>query len=406
MGDRDRITRRDVLRRGVSLGLGLPSLAALVAACSAEAPTGGAERTSASASGFPWDDQEVAGRLDFANWPYYIDAKQGERPSLEAFTKETGIEINYKPVINGNAQFFASIEPALSAGDPTGWDLMILTGGSPEVAKLIEFEWLTPLDLELLPNYTSGASDLVKAPPWDPENRYTIAYQSFLTGIGYAPEAVEALGHEPTSFQDLLSPALEGKVGMMSDIIELGCAGILAVGADPGSSTPDDWVDAAAFLQEQKDMGLVRNYYDQGYINALQNRDVWITQAWSTDVFQSQQSGYPELEFLVPDEGVILGTDNFMIPAGAEHPLDAVMLIDFFYRPDIAAGLADYLQAICPVPAAADIIAEELGHPEIAQSPLVFPGPDVAEKARTYYTFRSGEDLQQWNDTFRPIVIS
>src|SRR3712207_3449834 len=175
MNGPERLTRRDVLRRGVAAGLSLPSVAALLAACNAEAPApGGAEPT--ASSGFPWDQQELAGQLDFANWPYYIDTKKGEHPTLDAFTEETGIAVSYKPVINGNAQFFATIEPALAAGDPPGWDLMILTGGSPEVAKLIEFGWLTPLDLEQLPNFRTQASGLVKAPPWDPENHYTIAY--------------------------------------------------------------------------------------------------------------------------------------------------------------------------------------------------------------------------------------
>lgn len=397
--------RRTFLTNAAKAGIGLPAFGAILAACGADAPDA-PPAGSARDQGFQWSEQELAGQVQFANWPYYIDTRKGEHPSLALFTDDTGIEVGYKPVISGNAEFYAAIEPALKAGDSTGWDLMILTGGSPELAKLIEFGYLTPLDHELLPNYTAEAGEFVKGPSWDPENRYTIAYQSFLTGIGYGPAAVEALGREPTSFLDLFDPALEGKVGMMSDVLELGCAGILATGVNPAASTPEDWTAAAGLLQDQKDQGLVRNYYDQGYINALQNGDVWISQAWSTDVFQSQQSGYPELQFLVPEEGVILGTDNLMIPAGAEHPLDAITLMDFFYRPDVAAIVANYIQAICPVPAAQEIIRDDLDNPAVAESPLVFPGDDLDAKAKSYYTFRTSEELEQWNDAFRPLIIS
>ena len=40
------------------------------------------------------------------------------------------------------------------------------------------------------------------------------------------------------------------------------------------------------------------------------------------------------------------------IPVTAKSPVDAIKLIDFFYRTDIAASLAEYINYVCPVPAA------------------------------------------------------
>jgi len=289
--------------------------------------------------------------MSFANWPYYIDtAGENRKPSLELFTKETGIHVKYFHPIQGNDSFLESIQPYLEAGLPPFYDLIVMTNG-PQVTKLIDSEWVTPLDQSRLTNFRQYASDLVRDPNWDPGNRYTVAWQSGLTGIAYRPEAVEALGRKPSSLRDLFDPALHGRVGMMSDLNDLGSIGLLAVDVEPADSTEADWTSAADALREQRATGVVRGYFDQSYVAALKRGDIWIGQAWSGDIFQAQQSG-SDLSFVVPDEGAMLWTDNMMIPANAKHPLDAMAFIDFVYRPDIAALIADWVWYVSPVPAA------------------------------------------------------
>ena len=226
-----------------------------------------------------------------------------------------------------------------------------MTNG-PEVTKLINSGWLTPLDPTRMQNFDRYASELVRDPPWDPGNRYTVAWQSGLTGIAFRPEAVQALGRRPQSIADLFDPALEGRVGMMSDSLDLGSAGLLELGIDPETSTEADWLKAADSLREQRAAGLVRQYYAQSYIGALRSGEIWASQAWSGDVFQAQQLGSEGLRFVVPDEGAILWTDNLMITRNARHPVDAMTYIDFVYRPDVAAMIADWVWYISPVPAA------------------------------------------------------
>ena len=94
-------------------------------------------------------------------------------------------------------------------------------------------------------------------------------------------------GREITSVKDLWDPAFKGKVGMMADDTELGSVGMLALGIDPAKSTPADWKRAADLLRKQRDEGIVRQYYDQSYIKALEDGDTWISQAWSGDIFQA-----------------------------------------------------------------------------------------------------------------------
>src|SRR3546814_5030884 len=46
------------------------------------------------------------------------------------------------------------------------------------------------------------------------------------------------------------------------------------------------------------------------------------------------------------------------------HPADALAMMDFVYQPEIAAQMAEYVNYICPVPAAQEIIR---GHAEEAE---------------------------------------
>jgi spermidine/putrescine transport system substrate-binding protein len=397
-----RLTRRDMLRYA-GTGVGAAGLAAFLAACGAKTTSPGSSASAAVGSTEWWSKQQQAGVLNFANWPYYIDTSHGEHPTLETFTKRTGIEVNYRPVINDNAEFFAKIKPFLQQDKDTGWDLMVLTNGS-QLSELIANNWLIALDLSLLPNFTANASPLVKDPSYDSGNKYTVTWQSGFTGIGYAPEAVQALGRAPTSIADLWDPRLTGHVGMMSDNTELGSIGLLKLGIEPSSSTPDDWTKAAAELDKQKP--LVRGYFGQPYINQLQDRNTWISQAWSGDIFIANQSGYPELKFLVPDEGVMIWHDNMMIPVLAQHPLDAITYMNYAYDPKIAALMANYIWYVTPVPAAKSIVETLPGGKAVANSPLVFPDPAMDQQAHQYYTFKGQEDLTEWNDTFEPIIQS
>ena len=394
-----RLSRRDMLRYA-GAGAGAVGLSAFLAACGAK--TGGvAGGTSSSAASFDWAAQQLHHKLNFANWPYYIDTHKGTHPSLDLFQKQTGIQVNYRVPINDNAAFYQTLRPSLQAGKPTGWDLVVITNGA-QLSELIANNWLIPLDLAKLPNFMKYASTAVKDPTYDPKNIYTVAWQSGITGMAFSPKATAALGREPDSIADLWNPVFKGHVGMMSDNTELGSFGLLHTGVDPATSTQTQWNAAASSLMQQQP--LVRNYYDQSYINALENGDTWITQAWSGDVFIANQSGYPDLKFIVPKEGAMFWTDNMMIPVGAENPLDALTYMDFVYDPKIAAMLANYIWYITPVPASKPLVAAMPGGAAVAASPLVYPDAQMQSNFREYYVFKGQTDLNAWNNVFEPII--
>jgi spermidine/putrescine transport system substrate-binding protein len=408
-----RLSRRDVMKVA---GLGAGSSALLAA--------GGG---SAFASSLPnanvgtkkwWAKQKLHHQVNFANWPLYIDVLAGKHPSLEHFTGATGIKVNYFEVIQDNASFYGKIRPSLAAGQPTGYDIVVMTNNNPQLGYLQELGWLVPLDHTAMPNFNKYAGPLIKNPTWDHGNKYSMAWQSGWTAIGYNSQVIKNPGN---SIHMLFDKKYKGQVGMLSDPFELGTAGLLALGIDPVKSTESDWAKAAKKLKQQKSDGIVVAYYDQSYISHLKNGDINIAQAYSGDIFQANlNSKYKKLKLLLPKEGAMLWTDNMAIPLYAQNPKDAMTLMDFFYSPITQAVVEYYNDYICPVPLAKqqllhptgwDIkalkqLAPEIGLPTTvtANSPIVFPDAASVKLTRNYYQFKNQEEINAWNSLFLPIV--
>ena len=399
-----RISRRAALR-----GAGLLSASAFLAACGVE---GSGNDKAPQASGF-WDNQTKAGVLDFANWPLYMDQeKVGGKvvyPSLQDFTKETGIKVNYKEVINENDAFLGKITPSLKAGQPTGWDLMVITNGS-SLDKLLRQNFLVELDHSKLPNFQKNADPAIKNPSYDPGNKYTIAWQSGLTALAYNPKLTK---RPITSFNDLFDPAFKGKITMFGDDEDYPTLTMIGMGIDPVTSTEEDWKRAADKMKELRPQ--LREYIDNaGEADVLSSGNAWISMAYSGDIFILNNSGSPDIKFVIPKEGAALWTDNMMIPKGAKHPLDAITYMDYVYRPDVASKLTQYIAYITPVPAAKEQLqakaAKASGEDKdtldgLISSPLVFPSPADLSKAHRYRTL-TVEEEQVWDRIFQPIVQS
>jgi len=400
------LTSRRMGRRGMLKAAGATAAGLGLAACGVKGKAVTPAAPDAAAKF--WAGKVGKGHVNFANWPLYMDPK---KPELAKFTKDTGITVTYTEPINDLPTFFAKIQPQLAAHQSIGYDLMVITNGI-QFKDCVELGYFAPLDHSKLVNFTKNVAPKYTQEAYDKGNVYSVPWASGITGIAYNPKYVTT---PPTSLQDLKDPKYKGKVGMFSDIEEIGVFAMLAVGANPETSTPDDWHKAANWLKEQKDSGAVRKYYDQGYADALSSGDIWICQAWSGDIFQENVSNGSDLKFVVPSEGGTLWTDNMTIPITADNPVDAQTLMDFFYAPAIAASLAEYINYITPVPGAQDVIKTDAAAAtgddkafldSLSSSPLVFPSADDYKKLHYYRDFANAAEQHSYSAIFEPIVTS
>ena len=414
-----RIGRRDLFRYA-GAGVGAVSLSAILAACSSSSTP--ASSASAASTALSMFDGNPAGNLNFANWTNYMDKAKDPNtgqiihPSLDLFTKETGIKVNYQEVIDSLEGFFGKIQPTLQQGGDTGYDIMVITNG--RVFDMMNRDgYFVPLPRDRFPNFDKYASSAVKDPSYDPGNKVSIAYQSGITGLGWDPAQVAQLrpaNPTITSIKDLFDPAFKGKVGMFGDTLDMPSLALLGIGVDPEKSTPSDWAAAAATIAKARDAGIVRQFFPgSGYINALSNGDTAVTMAWSGDIFQANLSGASSgLQFTIPTEGGVIWTDNMTIPPHAQHPVDAITYMDYIFQPRIMAMMVEWINYVSPVPAAADVIladaaaATDLAGKKyltnVASSPLVFPTAADLGRLYNYRTLTAAEDTP-WLAVWSPL---
>jgi len=399
------ISRRDLLR-GAGVGaLGL-SLASILAACSDDGTAGSASSATASQSPLP----PIAGELTVAQWPLYIDKSKGRSPSLDMFMKESDIDVDYRTVINDNQAFFATLVPLFESGQATDWDITAL---SDWVVNLMRQQgWLETLDWSALPTADETMLEAFRDPAYDPGNAHSVPWQGGVTGIAYYPDLVP--GGRIEAFADLWNPELEGHVGMLTEMVDTMTLTLLMLGVDPQTATLDDAARAKDKLLEQRDLGIVRQYVGQGYIDDLVSKNNWASMAWSGDVFYYKElGGAPDLEFVVPSEGGVIWTGPLQIPVQAEHPADAHAFMDFYYRPEIAAMVTDWVLYMTPVDGVHDIMVEKAKnltgadrryYETLADSPLLFPPGDLSSANLYEYKAFDGEEFEEYSALFQEVV--
>jgi spermidine/putrescine transport system substrate-binding protein len=376
-------TRRQVLK-GMGIGAFAVAASPLIAAC---AP--GTEE-SASTS----EEVALSGPLNFSNWPFYIDESPG---TLKQFEEEFGVNINYIEDINDNEEFFATIEPQLSKGEDIGRDIIVLTDWMAD--RLIKRGWIESLDKTNIPNW-ENMRDGLKNVAFDPGRQFSLVWQSGFTAIGYNPKLTD---RELTKIEDIFDPAFAGHVSMLTEMRDTIGLTMLAMGRDPSNATVDDAQAAVDMIQEFIDNDHIRRFTGNDYGAELSRGDTWVSYAWSGDVIQLKLDN-PDLEWLFPEEGFMLWSDNMLIPKNAANKRTAEAYMNFYYRPDVQAAVEAFVQFIPPVKF--DLVKEEIARidPELVDNPLIFPGEADVAKAHVFKPLDEEEE-KEFNRLFEQLTL-
>jgi spermidine/putrescine transport system substrate-binding protein len=345
------LSRRTVLQGAAATG----ALAAL-SACSDSEPA------------VVEDQSEADQSLTVSNWALYIDRAKGEFPSVLQFEDESGIDVTYNEDITSNDEFFSKVRPQLVAGSGIGRDLMVLTDWM--AARLVRLGFVNEIDKANIPNAENLLPSL-QSPSFDPERAYSLPWQSGFTSIAYNSGVVD----QPiTSMLEMLTrPDLNGRVAVFTEMRDTMGLIMLEQGADPSDFTDEQFDAAIAVLQEAVDSGQIRTFADANYGQQLSKGNFAASMTYSGDINQLRLDN-PELELVIPEAGFVLWSDNMLIPVGAEHQANAEQWMDYFYRPEVAAQVAAWVNFITPVVGAKEEI--EKIDPELADNELIFPSEE------------------------------
>jgi spermidine/putrescine transport system substrate-binding protein len=386
---RDPLTRRNIMKRGAAGVLSASALAYL-AACGTDEPSGGNGQKSEGAK--PIAKGKIASSLYFANWPLYIDEK---RVALKKFQDKYGTKVKYVEEINDNDQFFGKVRQQYEQGSSGGRDIHVVTDWMAD--RMIRLGYVQKFDKSTMPNANANLIERLKSPPFDPKREFSMPWQSGMTGIIYRKDKVKK---KPTSVADLFDPAYKGKVTMLTEMRDT--VGLVTAwqGADPEKASVDDYLKAIDAVQKQVDSGQVRGFTGNEYLKDLPKGDSWIIFGWSGDAVQLKADN-PNIDFVLPDTGGMLWTDNMQIPVGAPHAYTAEKFIDFIYQPDVEAPIEAYVNYICPVEGTKEVIAKT--DESLANNPLIFPDAAFLDKTHIFRGLKPDEETKL-NDAFQKLI--
>lgn len=351
-------------RKGTTVLAVLVAIAALALGLTACGGGGGGanEGETTTAKGGP-----VKGDLTISNWPGYIDP--GKDGTVAEFEGATGVKVQYIEDVNDNNSFFGKMQPLLAQGESGGRSIFVVTDWMAEqMHNLGYLQEIDPADLPIVfENMVPGLRD----PSFDPGRKYSIPWQSGMTGIWVD----KSKAPEIESVNDLFDPKYKGKVTFLEEMRDSVPLVMKAEGVDPTEASDAEWETAIDTIRSAAQSGQIRRFTGNDYTEDLTAGNIVAAIGWSGDASIIEN---PDAEWIMPEQGCVLWSDNMVIPVGAPNTAAALGWMDFVYEPKVAAGLTEYITYISPVEGVNDLVG-----PELAKDPLVFPSPEFQKNCST-----------------------
>jgi putrescine transport system substrate-binding protein len=312
--------------------------------------------------------------VNFYNWSNYVAPGV-----LEDFTRETGIKVVYD-TFDANE----TLETRLLAGK-SGYDVVVPTAYF--LQRQITAHVFQKLDKSRLPNLANAWPVVVqRLAIYDPGNLYAANYMWGTTGVGYNVKAVQKiLGPEARidSWDIVFKPENLAKfkecgVHMLDSADDIFPAALSYLGLDPNSTRPADLEKAADLVG--KVTPYVRKFHSSEYLSALATGEICLVVGWSGDVMQARSRAAEaksdvEIGYTIPKEGAQMFFDNLAIPADAKNVAEAYELINYLYRPDVAAKNSDFLSY-----ANGNLASQKLIDPKILSDKNIYPDEPTLAK--------------------------
>ena len=309
------------------------------------------------------------------NWSDYV-----AEDTLAKFEAETGIRVVYD-TYDANEM----LETKLMAG-ASGYDV-VFPSARPFAQRHIQAGLYAALDKAQLPNLGNLDADLLDGlQDVDPGNQHTVPYMWGTTGLGINVAKVKAaLGEDAPldSWSLLFDPANAAKlaqcgIAVLDDEQETFAAALIWKGRDANALTGDETQVVTEAYQAIRPH--IRYFHSSRYIDDLANGDVCVAMGYSGDVFQASDAAVEaengiEIAYIIPKEGAVRWVDLMAIPADAPHAANAHAFINYLLKPEVSAGIVNYVSYASPNTAALPLV-----DPEISGDPGVYPPAEVMAK--------------------------
>ncbi len=314
--------------------------------------------------------------LNVFNWGEYIsDGSEGSLDVNREFEKLTGIRVNYENYDSNEAMYTKLKSGAVS------YDIIIPSDYM--IARLASENMLREIDLTKITNYNL-IDEKYKGLYFDPEEKYSVAYNVGMVGLIYNTEMVE---ETPDSWNIMWDEKYKDNILMFNNPRDSFAIAQMLLDIDINTTDKADWDAAADKLIKQSSVR--QGFVMDQIFNKMESGNAAIGAYYAGD-FLTMRENNDSLAFVYPKEGVNIFVDSVCIPSSAQNYEAALMYINFLLEPEIALANAEYICYASPNTSVVEnenysLKDEEILYPSEEDMPVCEYFHDLPEEIRSYY---------------------
>jgi spermidine/putrescine transport system substrate-binding protein len=262
----------------------------------------------------------------------------------------------------------AAMMAKLRAGGASLYDVVVPP--DHRVSTMVKLNLLAPLRHENLPNL-KHLDARFRSPPYDRDNRYSVAYQWGTTGLFVRKTPGQPL---PDSWGAILAPTPQAEPFVLLDSPrDLIAAALKYRGHSLNSTQP-------AHLREARDLLLAAKRRCLGFDGSVGGKNKVLGKHARAAVVYSGEAARgmaedPETAYVIPKEGAQIWLDNLVVLTGAPHRDLAEKFLNFCLDPRVGARLANFTRFATP-----NLAARAFVRPEDLRNPAIYPPEDLMAK--------------------------
>ncbi len=260
-------------------------------------------------------------QLNVFNWSEYLP-----QSVIDKFEAKYNIKVNYST--------FSSNEEMLAKLQAGGSNYDLVVASDYMVETLLKQDILQPLDLDSIPNINYMDPNTMNQ-AFDPGNKYSIPYMWGDAAIAVDTSKVKV---DIKSYKDLWNPELKGSIVVLDDQRAIIGMALKKLGYSINETDPKALEQAKQELIKLQPN--IKAYDSDSPKTLLINGEASVGFVWGAEVSLAKRDN-PNIKCIIPDEGLILQQDNFVIPKTASNLKAAEQFMNFVMEPEIANEISE-----------------------------------------------------------------
>ncbi len=351
-----RWSRRQFLGRAAGGAVAVPSLAAILAACSKPGTDTSGGGGGSTTGPIPIATPENPVELPLNGDPIPTDTPIETGATLQVYN---WIDYMYKKVLKAfEEEYDVTIEWTTFNNMEEGVQKLVAGQVQPDVffpttdyiSRLVESDLIQPLNHELIPNLTSVVwpSFTDPGPFYDLGARYSVPYTIYTTGVAYRRDRVDDADAEAQGYDLLWNPEYAGEIAYYDSYRDAIGMALIRNGVTDTNTDDPEAIEAAkeSILEILNDLDGKLSI--NGTYAKLPEGEFTVSQSWSGDIVGAQWylpkgTTWDVLGYWYPeDEPGMIGNDTIVIPTTSQNPRLAHEFLNFFLSEEY--GIENFTQ--------------------------------------------------------------